>query len=147
VSWRAEYQEFTALLREHGPFSPRGIWKGLAPTVVRDSASFFVYFGSYEAFCQSLQQMTSAGDRTAGISFLSGGVAGMLAWFCIYPLDVLKTRWQTGNYSSFIGCLQQGLQSEGGPRFMVQGLGATMLRAAPQHAVTFATYEYVSQLF
>lgn len=28
------------------------------------------------------------------VQFLSGGIAGMLAWLSVYPLDVIKTRIQ-----------------------------------------------------
>ena len=71
----------------------------------------------------------------------AGGCAGVLAWASIYPIDVAKTQYQTRpGLASARAALRTTLRDEGGSA-MLRGLGATLLRAAPQHAVTFTTYE------
>ena len=97
------------------------------------------------------------------LSFVAGGIAGMSAWASIYPIDVIKTRWQTAELAATTGgaaatagsssssssssslghVLRTGLRNEG-PGFLFQGFSATMMRAAPQHGAVFVVYELVS---
>jgi solute carrier family 25 carnitine/acylcarnitine transporter 20/29 len=135
--------------------------RGLATTVCRDSISFAAYFGVYEWVCQRFGKsgtvalygglnkhlLLNAKPKPNTVETFSGGLAGMAAWAVIYPIDVVKTRWQTAptnTYNSLVDCLRQSVHREG-YRFMVKGMGATLARAAPQHAVTFYTYELIGK--
>eukprot|EP00405_Crypthecodinium_cohnii_P016356 CAMPEP_0206463248 /NCGR_PEP_ID=MMETSP0324_2-20121206/26477_1 /ASSEMBLY_ACC=CAM_ASM_000836 /TAXON_ID=2866 /ORGANISM="Crypthecodinium cohnii, Strain Seligo" /LENGTH=344 /DNA_ID=CAMNT_0053935591 /DNA_START=52 /DNA_END=1086 /DNA_ORIENTATION=+ len=133
-----ELDIFRDLVRRHGILSSTGPLRGLGVTIVRETPSFALYFSTYEA-----------GIRTFGSSplssFVCGGAAGAIAWAVIYPLDVLKTRWQVaepGTYSSVRECFRT-VKREEGARTFFRGFGATMARAWPQNGVVFLTYELV----
>lgn len=69
----------------------------------------------------------------------------MLAWMTVYPLDVLKTRYQTDfksqKYRNFYDCYKQNIKLEGGHKFIFNGFTATMLRAFPMNMIRFYGYE------
>jgi len=94
------------------------------------------------------------GQQIHGIYLLfAGGTAGSLAWFCSYPLDVVKTRLQTQpdifppKYSGIIDCAIQIYKEEsGGLRGFSKGLFVTILRSFPVNAAIFFVYEYMAKL-
>ena len=65
---------------------------------------------------------------------------------CVYPIDVIKSHIQTQPldrpplYSSFMDCARKLYQAHGSHIF-TRGLLATVLRAFPLNAATFAVYE------
>ncbi len=84
---------FKHVWREHGL---RGLYVAGAITSVRDSVGYGFYFSSYE-LCRRLfaYQHTTSEMDTADLDVLvSGGIAGIVTWASIYPLDVIKTRIQ-----------------------------------------------------
>jgi len=120
----------------------RGVFRGLNLTIWREVPSFGVYFSSYEYLCRK----TNAYDNnTVSIPklFLSGGIAGILCWVCVYPLDVIKTRQQMDgmgktSYKGIIDCAKQSYHKEGSSVFF-RGLNASMIRAFPVNAATLTT--------
>lgn len=140
-----EWHIFRKMVRQHGAFGAHGPLRGIGITVVRETPSFAMYFGLYETLSRRLDPKR---EGLASASLFAGGCAGMLAWACIYPIDVIKTRWTTapvGKYHSIPDCFRRNLAAEG-PRFMLRGFSATMLRAWPQNAVIFFTYENVKAM-
>eukprot|EP00927_Polykrikos_kofoidii_P008528 TRINITY_DN13547_c0_g1_i1.p1 TRINITY_DN13547_c0_g1~~TRINITY_DN13547_c0_g1_i1.p1 ORF type:complete len:303 (+),score=29.53 TRINITY_DN13547_c0_g1_i1:22-909(+) len=139
---REEWAIFRDMVREHGWLGAHGPCRGLLTTIFREVPSFAVYFSSYEAICRKF-------DKSQTASFFAGGFAGALAWSSIYPLDVIKTRWQTapvGRYHSLLHCLKSSVAGEG-VGVLFKGFGATMCRAWPQNAVIFTTYEFCKKWF
>ena len=75
----------------------------------------------------------------------AGGMAGVVAWWAVYPVDVVKTRLQAQpldkpQYKGVVDCFVKIVKADG-PSVLFRGLGATLLRAFPLNAVTFAVYE------
>ena len=84
---------FKHVWRRHGL---QGLYLGGAVTSVRDSVGYGFYFSSYE-LCRRLfasQRTTSEFARADVDVLVSGGIAGIITWASIYPLDVVKTRIQ-----------------------------------------------------
>eukprot|EP00928_Gymnodinium_smaydae_P003145 TRINITY_DN11124_c1_g1_i1.p1 TRINITY_DN11124_c1_g1~~TRINITY_DN11124_c1_g1_i1.p1 ORF type:complete len:309 (-),score=30.13 TRINITY_DN11124_c1_g1_i1:218-1075(-) len=138
---REEWSILRNMIRRHGLWGAHGPCRGLLTTIVRETPSFGLYFASYEA-------ATRAWGKSQAVSFVAGGCAGALAWSVIYPIDVVKTRWQTaapGRYNSFWHCIQSTVGQEG-YKALFRGYGATMARAWPQNGVIFCTYELVKGL-
>ncbi|KAK3320007.1 mitochondrial carrier domain-containing protein [Cercophora scortea] len=83
----------------------RGLYFGGAVTALRDSVGYGFYFWSYELssrwFSPSPNGSPSGGDggllfgSDAARVLLCGGLAGIVTWASIFPLDVIKTRVQT----------------------------------------------------
>lgn len=61
---------------------------------IREIFSFVIYFGIFEFFCNV---MIFEGDGVGYIGFLGllfvGGLSGILFWFFIYLIDVVKLRF------------------------------------------------------
>jgi hypothetical protein len=77
------------------PWTMSEIGKGFGTTLVRNAflfASFAVYMDIYDHY--SLFDVNPA----AGSPFLKGGICANLAWLTIWPLDVVKSRLQSGHY-------------------------------------------------
>lgn len=77
--------------------------------------------------------------------FLAGGLAGVLAWGSIYPLDVIKSRIQAApasqsEYRGWWDCAVKSCREEG-LGALTRGMGATLSRAFLVNAAIFAVYE------
>ncbi|KAK8242476.1 mitochondrial carrier domain-containing protein [Phyllosticta capitalensis] len=79
----------------------RGFYRGGVVTAVRDAVGYAFYFWSYElckrAFAPSspTSPSTSSIEESPSTVLLCGGIAGVVTWASIFPLDVIKTRVQT----------------------------------------------------
>lgn len=72
----------------------------------------------------------------------------MMSWLFLYPIDVVKSRFQAddrGRYKNIYDCILKSYREEGA-RVFAQGMTSTMLRAFPTNAVTFFTVEWVYRL-
>lgn len=130
--------------RSHGL---RGVFRGLPVTIFRDLPCFGVYFASYEWMTRS---MSKGGPETltSGKLLLAGGAAGMISWLSLYPIDVVKSRYQADDkfvYKSTWDCVIKSYRLDGW-RVFTQGMVSTLLRAFPTNAVTFFTVEWVFRL-
>ena len=74
----------------------KGLYLGGVVTSLRDSVGYGFYFWSYELTKRLLlsRQADPFVDPTAVEVLLSGGIAGVVTWASIYPLDMIKTRIQ-----------------------------------------------------
>lgn len=97
-SWSAA----KAVLRREGI---KGLYFGGLVTALRDSIGYGFYFWSYELssrWMAKFQEGNTAADgngnggtSSAASVLLCGGLAGIVTWASIFPLDVIKTRVQT----------------------------------------------------
>ncbi|RAH46122.1 putative mitochondrial carrier protein [Aspergillus brunneoviolaceus CBS 621.78] len=142
--------------------STRG-WRGLyyagGITCARDAIGYGFYFWSYE-YCKRL---ISSEDDTTNLAalkiLLCGGIAGVVTWASVFPLDVIKTRLQAGTIetsqdrpllpsrihtrdASSIKVAREVYQTEGLKAFY-RGLGVCSFRAFIVNAVQWATYEWL----
>ena len=74
----------------------RGLYYGGTITAVRDSFGYGWYFWSYELTKRLLlsRQADPFTFLTSAEVLISGGIAGVITWVSIYPLDIIKTRLQ-----------------------------------------------------
>ena len=102
--------------------------------MLRDAPSFAVYFMVYEGLCRcfNVRDLHHLGAKEFMLLNLAGGVAGMVSWGSIYPIDVVKTNFQAQSSSAtkatYVSCACS-LYQAGGWRIFLQGLGATSIRA------------------
>ncbi|KAK3391634.1 mitochondrial carrier domain-containing protein [Sordaria brevicollis] len=84
----------------------RGLYFGGVVTALRDSIGYGFYFWSYELSQRWMVSYSSSSpsspDKSNGVLnseaarvLLCGGLAGIVTWASIFPLDVIKTRVQT----------------------------------------------------
>ena len=117
-----EYYKIRA--QSNAPILWRQCFRNMHVVSSREMLSATAYFSSYN----TLRKTTDLPVM------ISGGIAGMAAWGCIYPIDTIKTRMQSGTASTiWIAWKQGGLWS---------GVSACLARAFVVNAVGFYTYEH-----
>lgn len=128
-------------------------------------------FWSYEWSKQALSSPDDTHRQTALNVLLCGGLAGVVTWASIFPLDVVKTRVQTQTEPrkphierspllqaeeptlgraardrlSTWGIAKQAYETEG-MRVFFRGLGICSVRAFVVNAVQWAVYEWMMRL-
>jgi len=124
-------------------------------------------FWSYELLKQNSTSKNDSDRETAMKVLLCGGLAGIITWASIFPLDVIKTRLQTqvlndrshqqgerhallaadtqGQRMSSLGIARHLYQTEGVGVFF-RGLGICSVRAFVVNAVQWAVYEWMMRL-
>lgn len=148
-----------SILRSEGL---RGLYFGGVVTAVRDSIGYGFYFWSYELSTQliipSTKRETSFAEDAAKV-LLCGGLAGVVTWASIFPLDVIKTRVQAQTLEpearllinnrtmspkrlGAVGIARQAYR-EGGSRVFFRGLAICSIRAFAVNAIQWAVYEWM----
>ncbi|KAB5526259.1 mitochondrial carrier domain-containing protein [Coniochaeta sp. 2T2.1] len=146
----------------------RGLYFGGGVTALRDSVGYGFYFWSYELSRRWMGRYSSGTNETADV-LLCGGLAGIVTWASIFPLDVIKTRVQTqqvmlstgAERAPLLGVAGEGAEvkraggrmgawqvaretyREGGARVFFRGLGVCSVRAFVVNAVQWAVYEWI----
>ncbi|XP_037090063.1 solute carrier family 25 member 40-like [Pollicipes pollicipes] len=146
---RMRYTEVGAavrqLLREQGP---RGLWKGLTPTLIRDVPFSALYWGSYESLKLAFNQQTPS----PLFSFVAGSSAGTLAAVLTLPFDVVKTHWQIEFGERVLGgeptradtgvaVALRDIYRRAGVRGLFAGLVPRVVKVAPACAIMITSYE------
>ncbi|KAL5598318.1 hypothetical protein BROUX41_003623 [Berkeleyomyces rouxiae] len=158
----------------------RGLYAGGGVTALRDAVGYGFYFWAYELGqrCMARSAVLSAPDSPAAAgtsaarTLLCGGVAGVVTWASIFPLDVVKTRVQAhpalfaaaaagggrgetarllggarrrGRRNPEVGAVRAAREAyaQGGWRAFFRGLGVCSVRAFVVNAVQWAVYEWV----
>lgn len=142
----------------------RGLYAGGTVTALRDSVGYGFYFWSYELARRWAGRYGSEGKNETVDVLLCGGLAGIVTWASIFPLDVVKTRVQTqmvgvegapllggggGDAGEGkirrLGAWQTAREAykEGGARVFFRGLGVCSVRAFVVNAVQWAAYEWI----
>lgn len=135
--------------RVHRAEGPRGVFRGLGSTFLRDTPAFGVYFAFYEYMVRK-----ASSDNSNPSNFrlaMAGGLAGVFSWLVSYPCDVVKSRLQVDGmdgpkrYKGFVDCAVQSYKKEGVVCF-TRGLNSTLLRAFPTNAAIFVVVTWVLRL-
>ena len=99
---------------------------GFSATLPRESIAGSLYFGTYYYLRQDYN------------SFTSGSVAGVSSWLFTYPLDVIKTRLQSGNSKNWKTAILKG--------GLFNGLSICLIRSFIVNGISFTLYEYLKGL-
>lgn len=114
----------------------KGLYFGGVVTSLRDSIGYGFYFWSYELTKRLLlsRHHDPFLNASAMDTLVSGGIAGVITWASIYPLDVIKTRLQaqdagTAQRNESSALLQSSARRKGAMQiareiFRTEGAGA-----------------------
>lgn len=144
--YKNSYDAYKKIYMNHGM---RGIYKGSILTIIRDAPSTGLYFMAYKMTEGKLQNMATNNGFKSIIPGISGVVAGLAFWVPIYPIDVIKNRIQTDEftkqtmkYNGAVDCAKQLYKSDGILGFY-RGFNACLLRSIPVHFAMFLCYENI----
>lgn len=123
------------ILREQGV---RGLYKGLVPTTVKQSAASAVRMGSYN-------MLKELGHRyglkqNSLTTFLMGAVAGTVTVYTTQPFDSIKTRSQ-GLAGMGVGAAFQSIIQDHGVKGLWRGSTMRLGRLLLSGGIVFTVYE------
>jgi solute carrier family 25 phosphate transporter 23/24/25/41 len=113
-----------------------------------------IKFGSYEAAKRLFAKLEGHNDPShihSWSKFVSGGVAGMMSQFAVYPVDTLKFRMQCETVSGglrgnqLIIATAKKMWSTGGMVAYYRGLPMGIIGIFPYAAIDLGTFEYLKQ--
>ncbi|KAJ5156290.1 hypothetical protein N7492_009093 [Penicillium capsulatum] len=146
----------------------RGLYFGGGITSARDAIGYGFYFWSYELCKQYMTTKDESAHQAALKILFCGGIAGIVTWGSVFPLDMIKTRLQAqpmhGSTTAQIPVGSQGLLQSQRPvmdsfqiareayraeglKVFYRGLGVCSVRAFIVNAVQWAAYEWLMKSF
>lgn len=161
MSYKEVGTAFSKMLKQHGF---RGLFKGLIPTIMRDTPFSAIYWTSYESY-KKFQNIT---QPDLAQSFIGGALAGSIAALITCPFDVIKTHQQIefgerflyytngNNGNSQVKKKKQmsstrqtirNILGTSGFRGFYAGLTPRLIKVAPACAIMISTYEYGKKFF
>ncbi|KAF3389641.1 Solute carrier family 25 member 45 [Penicillium rolfsii] len=165
---RREVSSWTVAKNIHRNRGWRGLYYGGAITSARDSIGYGFYFWSYELCKRFMSTENETTHQAAMKILLCGGIAGIITWGSVFPLDMIKTRLQAQTMQEHSlaqtatetqGLLRQPratlnsyqmarevYRAEGMGAFY-RGLGICSIRAFIVNAVQWACYEWLMRSF
>jgi len=111
------------------------VFQGSGVTMLRNA----FLFSSFVVYIDFSKQIVPGGLGP----FLEGGVCASLAWMTIWPLDVVKSQMQSGNYKGQgIGSLLKGIIRDG---LLFRGLLPGLLRSTIANGAGMVMYRKTEQ--
>ncbi|XP_012881507.1 PREDICTED: solute carrier family 25 member 40 isoform X3 [Dipodomys ordii] len=134
------------------------LWKGWAPTILRDVPFSAMYWYNYEILKKWLCEKSGLYEPTFMISFTSGALSGSFAAIVTLPFDVVKTQKQTQlwtseshkisvplNMSTWV--IMKNIVAKNGLSGLFTGLIPRLIKVAPACAIMISTYEFGKAFF
>ncbi|KAI1076517.1 mitochondrial carrier [Whalleya microplaca] len=134
----------------------RGFFAGNGLNVVKIMPETAIRFGAYEAAKKTLASLEGHNDYhqiNPYSKFVAGGVAGMVAQFCVYPLDTLKFRLQSeyveggARGNALLFQTARKMYAEGGARAAYRGVTMGLVGMFPYSAIDMGTFELLKNTY
>ncbi|KAK4118703.1 mitochondrial carrier [Parathielavia appendiculata] len=134
----------------------RTFFAGNGLNVVKIMPESAIRFGSYEASKRFLAAYEGHDDPTqiSTVSkFVAGGIGGMTAQFCVYPIDTLKFRLQCETVqggpqgNALLLRTAKTMWADGGLRAAYRGLGLGLIGMFPYSAIDIGTFEMLKKSY
>eukprot|EP01065_Artemidia_motanka_P002362 TRINITY_DN11121_c0_g1_i1.p1 TRINITY_DN11121_c0_g1~~TRINITY_DN11121_c0_g1_i1.p1 ORF type:complete len:254 (+),score=38.81 TRINITY_DN11121_c0_g1_i1:183-944(+) len=118
------------------------LFRGFGPTACRESLGYGTFFVVAEVLLgRAVGPSGSRSDVPPAVVLAVGVLAGLSYWLAVYPLDVVKTKMQSGSGpSSAADTLKHVLRAQG-LRGLYNGVGVTLLMAVPKNAAKLLGFE------
>ncbi|KAK7436768.1 hypothetical protein Landi51_12382 [Colletotrichum acutatum] len=134
----------------------RSLFAGNGLNVIKIMPESAIKFGSYEAAKRTLSKFEGHNDPrqiSSTSKFVAGGVAGMVAQFCVYPLDTLKFRLQTSTVqgglsgNALVIDTAKKMWQAGGMRIAYRGVTMGLMGMFPYSAIDMGTFEFLKSSY
>ena len=138
--FRSTFHGLQMLVREQGLL---GLYRGLVPTTIKQSATSAVRMGSYNALKEGVKANNL--PLNSATTFGIGSLAGVITVYATQPFDTVKTRVQSAAGSSTKDALASLLR-EAGVRGLWKGSTMRLGRLVFSGGIVFSVYERVAAL-
>ena len=132
------YSTLRDVIRKEGPLY---LWKGNATNCIRAFPQFSI---NYAVFEYSKSHIFSSIQNPRQRNFLAGGISGMTALTCMYPLETLRSRLSLqichNHYKSIGDAIKKMSLKD-----MYQGLKMSLIGFGPYNALNFSLYFYFTE--
>ncbi|CAI0554796.1 unnamed protein product [Linum tenue] len=125
--------------RGGGQIAWKGLYSGLAGNIAGVLPASALFVGVYEPAKQKLLKVFPE-NLSAFAHLTAGAIGGLAASFVRVPTEVVKTRMQTGQFSSAPNAVRLIVSKEGF-KGLYAGYGSFLLRDLPFDAIQFCIYE------
>ncbi|KAL1787702.1 solute carrier family 25 member 39 isoform X1 [Sigmodon hispidus] len=135
----------------------RSLWLGWGPTALRDVPFSALYWFNYELVKSWLNGLRPKDQTSVGVSFVAGGISGMVAATLTLPFDVKTQRQMALGTVEAVRVkpprvdstwlLLRRIQAESGTRGLFAGFLPRIIKAAPSCAIMISTYEFGKSFF
>ncbi|KAJ3328574.1 hypothetical protein HDU76_009708 [Blyttiomyces sp. JEL0837] len=125
------------------------LWRGLSPTLIMQVPSTVIYYIGYEKIRDGLKANFKFADSSPYAPLLSGALARSCVAVLISPLELIRTRMQSGGpESGLVSVTRQvvGMMRECGVTSLWRGLGSTLWRDVPFSAIYWSGYESLKRV-
>ncbi|KAL7651534.1 hypothetical protein ACMYSQ_011243 [Aspergillus niger] len=120
-----------------------GLYRGVIPVALKQSANAMVRFTSYNIFFSQLEAMSLPKSISTAAA---GAAAGIVTVYATMPFDSIKTRLQaiggTQRYRGSLHCLRSVITEEG-VSALWRGTTPRLVRLSVSGALSFSIYEAV----
>lgn len=123
-----------------------GIYKGLVPTVAKQSLNQATRFVVYNKYAELMKEYIGQKDLPTQHAVLGGMFAGTISTIVNQPVDTIKTRLQGSEFAKYKGtidCAVQTVKNEG-PLALYKGLVPRLGRVVPGQGIVFGCYNAIS---
>ncbi|MES1916421.1 MAG: hypothetical protein MHM6MM_008239, partial [Cercozoa sp. M6MM] len=125
----------------------RGFFVGNGTNCIKIAPETAARFWAYDRFKRIICRDHEA--PTLFERFCSGASAGAVAQFCIYPLEIVKTRLavsRVGEYKGILDCARRTVKFEGRTA-LFKGMGASLTGIVPYAGVELAVFHTIKQMY
>lgn len=128
-------------------YTLKSILDGAGVTMARNSllyTSFMVYVDLSKQLCSNgyVPKVLMVEDGSGLSPFSKGAICANLAWLTCWPMDVIKTQRQSGNYPSTVSSYTL-LKENFGSGKLLRGLLPGLIRSTISNGSSMVVYEYV----
>ncbi|KAL4916135.1 mitochondrial carrier domain-containing protein [Aspergillus aurantiobrunneus] len=120
-----------------------GLYRGVVPVTLKQSANAMVRFTSYNFFLAQLQAWPGV-----GATVIAGALAGVVTVYATMPFDTVKTRLQAldgrQRYTGTLDCMRSIVSREGAV-VLWRGTIPRLARLSISGAISFSIYDSVIQ--
>lgn len=152
-SYKELHQFVSKKVSEDGWIS---LWRGWAPTVLRDVPFSAMYWYNYEVLKKWLCEKFGVYEPTFMINFTSGALSGSFAAVVTLPFDVVKTQKQIQlwmyqchkiSVPTSTWAIMKNIVAKNGFSGLFTGLIPRLVKIAPACAIMISTYEFGKDFF
>ncbi|KAI8838514.1 mitochondrial carrier domain-containing protein [Chytriomyces cf. hyalinus JEL632] len=125
------------------------LWKGLVPTLIMQAPSTIIYYLGYEEIRNALYPRLPSNSSEFYAPLIAGSIARAITTCTISPLELIRTRMQsgTGSQTTLTGVVGQlrGMARANGVASLWRGLGPTLWRDVPFSGIYWLGYETIKK--